>query len=85
MITATEARAKVEALIEEEAKQNRARAERLCDCYDLEINTAISRMKREAKLEHIAYKLMDNVIAIFVERSFTVETTKRTDTIIIKW
>jgi Tfp pilus assembly protein PilX len=84
MMTANEARAKAQALKEAEARENRARAERLCETYSLDINNAINLGKDSITVRGINSKLVDDVIAILTENGYTVDIICKND-IEVKW
>jgi hypothetical protein len=85
MMTANEARAKAQALKEAEARENRARAERLCESYSIDINNAISLGNDCITVRGINLKLVDDVVTILVENGYTVNTMTCKSDIIVSW
>jgi hypothetical protein len=85
MMTANEARAKAQALKEAEARENRARAERLCESYSIDINNAISLGNDCITVRGINLKLVDDVVTILVENGYTVNTMTCKNDIIVSW
>ena len=85
MITATEARAKVEAIKAAEMADLQRRAEELCECYNRDISNAINRKDTEAIINHIPLKLVKNVIEVFKSNGYEVEETLDETQIVVKW
>lgn len=84
-MTANEARAKAQALKEAEARENRARAERLCESYSIDINNAISLGNDCITVRGINLKLVDDVVTILVENGYTVSSMTCKSDIIVSW
>ena len=84
-MTANEARAKAQALREAEAKENIARAERLCESYSIDINNAISMGKDFITVKGISLNLVDDVIAVLVENGYTINPMPCKNDIVVNW
>lgn len=87
MMTANEARAKVEAIKNAELADLKERAISLCECYSTdEISNAVAVGKTEVKIFHVPVKLKSYVIEIFRTNGYEVEEDEDYENeIIVKW
>ena len=84
-MTANEARAKAQELKEAKARELKERAEKLCECYDNDINNAIALGQNSITVRGIALELVDDVIAILKENDYAVHPLAWKNDIMVSW